>query len=633
MGSSKEVSWYGRSNESLHFQALFLKRKKNNHLHCVHCLFVIVGVKEASERATLQLRTLQNKYVAAVRQASSDNSIKHPTTAMFQSEDILRPFLWAANYPDINHTILSIVLNAIQLLIDGDAISSGDIIHVLRILSIHAHGCTHALNHVAGATILHIQQQQQQLAITTSSSSTHLSTTSSSTGLPMSTSTISSSSSTTGTGGIGSAILSSVSGMGSAMFSGFKGTSSTIAHAASGALSMSLHGGGYSSSTGHAAGHHRSWKEEEISAHKILQLLVRIVESRGYDLAEDIYTASIHIAMILLATDSILPMDLMTTAGGGSGSSGNNNSSSNSKGGGKATHGIEGGSSTGPLQAAKAVRRSAATTLRQLISLIFEKAIMCHEVSDFNISSNETQDNLVKVEDSDDVGIPQKQNSIRTSTVDARTRFHLQSLAYRTLQDILRLIFTNYFDDQENMHRPGSLSLALNGFFGHKLYPPPRSACLDLLVMILRQRVDLFTTCLDTRTATTSTAVEEGDESIQIQLDFASLLRNQLCPNIIYYLNQDRNSWTGPDRKGFETVSFLSVFLWFIKLIATIIELYGYANHAEAVDDAILNPGTSTTMENESKKLLSCLTQFVVDACEKIRDTGTFEVWLPSLLH
>jgi hypothetical protein len=69
-----------------------------------------------------------------------------------------------------------------------------------------------------------------------------------------------------------------------------------------------------------------------------------------------------------------------------------------------------------------------------------------------------------------------------------------------------------------------------------------------------------------------------------------------------------------------------SLFLWHVKLIATIVELYGHASHAKAVDDAISPSNESTSMENESKILLSRLSYFITEACDKIRDSGTFEV-------
>ena len=107
-------------------------------------LYPVIGVKEASERGILQLRALQSKYVASVRLATSTKS-PHPTTRTFQSQDILRPFLLAANYPDAGHDIIQLSLNAIHTLIAGDAVCPEDAVHVMRVLNIQANVCCAAL--------------------------------------------------------------------------------------------------------------------------------------------------------------------------------------------------------------------------------------------------------------------------------------------------------------------------------------------------------------------------------------------------------------------------------------------------------------------------------------------------------
>ena len=550
----------------------------------------------------MQLRALQNKYVAAVRQATSDNSVKHPTTAMFRSEDVLRPFLWAANYPDVSSTILAIVLNAIQLLLDGDAVSSGDIIHVLRILSIHAHGCTHSLNHAAGATAV----PHSVVAVPTS----------------VQTNT-----------GIGSAIFSSVSGMimGSAMGRDSKATANSAAHAAAGGLGLSVHGSGYSSSTGHAGHHHiaRSWREDEGIALRILQLLLRMVDSKGYELTEDSFTAAIHVAIILLATDAVLPAE--TTSTGGKGGKANT-----------ATPTAEASStSTGPIHSAKIVRRAAAAALRQMVSTLFRKAAASYESSTISTSSStsttSTSELQIMSDDSEDTWTLQKQKANSMLMLDTAARHNLLLLAFRTLHDVITLAFSNSAADGEqdmvgsvsqthSATRPGPLAQALSGFFGHKLHPPPPSACMDLLVMILRQRIDLFTTPTPVQVSLETSTIGENLQQVP---DFATLLRHELCPKIIHHLKKDHILLNTLDKRGLESMAPFSSFLWLIKIIATIIELYGYANHAQAVDDAIVQSdgsNSTTTMENESRNLLSCLTQFVIEACDKIRDTGVFEV-------
>lgn len=99
------------------------------------------GVKEASERATLKLRTLQNSYVSAVRQATSSGK-EHPTTKLFQSSDLLHPFLLAANYPNATNALLEISFRAMKLLMEADAVVPSDGLNMVRVWVIQAHVVT-----------------------------------------------------------------------------------------------------------------------------------------------------------------------------------------------------------------------------------------------------------------------------------------------------------------------------------------------------------------------------------------------------------------------------------------------------------------------------------------------------------
>lgn len=94
------------------------------------------GVKEASERAVLKLRSLQSGYVSAVRKAASSKD--HPTTSLFQSSDLLHPFLLAANYPTADYKLLEISFRAMRLLMEADAVVPSDGIHMVRVYQIQA---------------------------------------------------------------------------------------------------------------------------------------------------------------------------------------------------------------------------------------------------------------------------------------------------------------------------------------------------------------------------------------------------------------------------------------------------------------------------------------------------------------
>jgi hypothetical protein len=82
--------------------------------------------------------------VTAVRKATQTGGT-HPTTQLFRSQDILRPFLLAANYPNASPKLLQISLSAMSLLIEGNAICPGDGIHMVRVWTIQANGCASAL--------------------------------------------------------------------------------------------------------------------------------------------------------------------------------------------------------------------------------------------------------------------------------------------------------------------------------------------------------------------------------------------------------------------------------------------------------------------------------------------------------
>lgn len=105
-----------------------------------------LGVKEASERAILKLRTLQTAYVSAVRRASNEKGAPHPTTALFQSQDLLHPFVLAANYPNASYKLVDISLKAMRTLMEGNAICPGDGLHMVRVWMIQAHVCHSTLS-------------------------------------------------------------------------------------------------------------------------------------------------------------------------------------------------------------------------------------------------------------------------------------------------------------------------------------------------------------------------------------------------------------------------------------------------------------------------------------------------------
>jgi hypothetical protein len=94
-------------------------------------------VKEASERAILKLRTLQNAYVSAVRKANNSGE-RHPDKTLFRSSDLLHPFLLAANYPNAKIGLLDTSFKAMKLLMEANAICPGDGMNMVRVWMIQA---------------------------------------------------------------------------------------------------------------------------------------------------------------------------------------------------------------------------------------------------------------------------------------------------------------------------------------------------------------------------------------------------------------------------------------------------------------------------------------------------------------
>lgn len=266
-------------------------------------------MKEASERAIINLRSLQTQYVAAVRR-SSGNAQKHPTTALFQSQDVLRPFLLAANYPDADYELLVIALDSMQLLLRGDAVCSEDGAQISRVLVIQAWGC-------AGT-----------LGLLTNNSSGG-----------------------SGEGGSGSGTGSS---MAAGMIHGITGMMlGTNQHQAA----KNKNEATTTASQHRHPSSNRSMKEDQSIALKILQTISMLVDSNSMKLTQDVLGSCIMACLILGAGEKISQQSLSSTMI----TSANNVHNAKEKTGGAV--GV----------AAGIVRRSSFATLNQILSNLFEK--------------------------------------------------------------------------------------------------------------------------------------------------------------------------------------------------------------------------------------------------------------------
>jgi len=239
-----------------------------------HTYTIRSGVKEASERAIINLRSLQTQYVAAVRRAgaatpssqSSDNSNnsssveQHPTTSLFQSQDVLRPFLLATNYSNASYNLVLIAIESIQLLLKGDAICNEDYIQISRVLVIQGWCCADTLGLGAGQSV-----SSGGGSSGNSGEKGNAPPTSGNSG-----------------GGVGSLVSSTLGGITGMVM----GSSST--NNASDSANKHTH---YTSN--------RTLKEDTSISLKILQTITMLIDSKSIQLSSDIFGACLNVCLLL----------------------------------------------------------------------------------------------------------------------------------------------------------------------------------------------------------------------------------------------------------------------------------------------------------------------------------------------
>ena len=643
--------------------------------------FIIKGVKEASERAILQLRALQTTYVSLVRRSSMNTATAttptkhsaHPTTSVFQSQEILRPFLLAANYPDVNYSILSLVFNAFLLLIQGDAICQDDGVYLVRVLIIQANVCCSAyagIGRVSGGN-----------GSTRSSNSNNNNSSSSSggrnivAGVGMTNDKVLNSHSNTSvdmnthnrssSNYISSAASGTISSIGSSIMSGFgmlsssstsgnqsnssgnktdnvgKGyaSSSTTATSSSSTsiLGITIGTGGYSSTTGKTG---RSLKEDEALSIRILQIVTMIIDSRqSLELTEEILSQCLAICFTFISATSHgigggYYGDVSSTGSSTSGSGGVKKVDKGSTTGGDIAGGSggSGDKATNVTTSANKVKRAAIATLRQIISIVFDRAAtesaLCAQNTVVDSGKNETSTSP-KSE-------PEKKS---VSLIASRLFLDLCDLA--EFGSGINATKQNMNDLESQLKERGPFSQALlGGGIGHqRMSPPPRSVCFDLLEMIVSQQVELFTK------KSSNEGEKEGDDNTKYNFpDFASLLQNRLCPVLSNMLTSefvtgldhaddemiDRDSEGSSNNRhhrrhrsshppessqrlmaGDNPASF-ALLMTLTKLAGTIITLFG--THS------------SSSLDSECHVLIVSLVKYVKAATEVIRDSHDFEV-------
>lgn len=486
------------------------------------------GVKEAAERAILSLRSLQNKYVVAVRRAASANSKEsHPTTAIFQSQDVLRPFLLAANYPDVGNKVLNLSIDGIQTLLAGNAICKNDGVNVVRILNIQAAVCAKAIK---------VKGYSYQYGTAAGAIGSMI----------------------PSAGSVVNAGVGTISSLGNSILSGFgfkSGDRTFIPEEhgnndndgsgigndnESGKHSSNHSANNHSARTVASASHtsHRSLKEDEALSIRILQTVTMIVDSNGLDLSEEVLSQCIAICLVLHEcgcverTGSGFEMhgsgSSGTKSGGfGSGSqskgqkkrsgNGNGNGSGHSQGGhqrqiqaqGKGGGGLGGSTGTG----AQKVSGAASATLRQIISTLFARAA---EVADIEAVKDDEHGDVYGSEPSNEGLIEKGQGAEeKQEKQQQQNDVHacLQTLASDTLLDLCNLV--------ENKDCSGPFGQALVGQH-NRIQRPTQTICLNLIEMVLEQHVNLFTN--------TCTAPSGA------KCDFHTILKDTICPIVTHML-------------------------------------------------------------------------------------------------
>lgn len=296
---------------------------------------VLPGLKESSERAILTLRSLQTQYVSAVRRASSEGS-PHPKTNIFTSQDILRPFLLAANYPQVNYKTLDLAFEGMRVLAEGDAINwKEDSVNIVRVLGIQCNVCLHNLSdeHHNGGGIGGTIKDNAGMAVGVVSS-------------------------------IGSSIWTGL-GIGNMMGGAGNAPSSqnkvSEDHRSNNEHNMNTR----KPQIAHVST--RTLKEDESIAIRILQLINMIIDLNGFDLTEEVLSQCISICLIFHLNED---HDDKHTAGPKM--SGTARVRFNSKDSSASGH----INSTGPLgSSSKKVSNVANATLRQIISTVFDRAM------------------------------------------------------------------------------------------------------------------------------------------------------------------------------------------------------------------------------------------------------------------
>jgi hypothetical protein len=340
---------------------------------------------------------------------------------------VLRPFLLACNYPDANAKLLTIGLNAIQLLLSGDAVCPEDSTHIVRVLVIQAsvsaslHEAAHPHSNNNAASMIMPSNSGGEVSPTKTSS---------------------------------------------------------LAGSMMNAVGLSSYSSGGSGSSA------RSLKEDESVCMKLLQTLTMVVASKDLVLGEEVVAQCVMVCLTLIGT------------GGGFSSSQHPSSGRGGRGG---MLGKKSTKSSADKHGAR-VRRAAVGTLKQTLSLVFDRALSDQILEDESITpfaeggksqqSDLNKEELQKIKQSTRNAAAGAFNDLCTLAEHPSEYLDLPHSPSRPRMSRRRA----------DMQGPFSMGLLASSFGGggsskqnlQFIQMPPRPTCFELMDMILQQTPSLF---------------------------------------------------------------------------------------------------------------------------------------------
>eukprot|EP00978_Attheya_sp_CCMP212_P010779 scaffold26263_cov48-Attheya_sp.AAC.1 len=320
----------------------------------------------------------------------------------------------------------------------------------------------------------------------------------------------------------------------------------------------------------------RSVKEDEAIALQILETLLRLVDSRSLDLTLESLSQSFVICLMLAST--------------GQPSSSSSSSSVNMASSVLASAKHKKSAGGGP---AETVRRAAASTLKQIISIVLDR---CNINNNTNTATAKTEIDATLEDDA----------SLLMPVVET-------DLACKTFLDLCWLAeprptttttMTSSLGGEEEEKRKGPFATA-----AHSHPWPPRSACMELLDRMIRQNNAALGSSLS------------FTHSQDVGHDLTRLLYTNAYPLVMQTLTAELiPTNTKNANMSDSSSSSFALILWSFQLATTILVTTKPTSSNSDDDD----DGANDEMDCQ-RELVLLLIQFVTIATERYRDTEHFE--------